>query len=866
MQKKILYLTLLINLSLFPIVAEAVPCGILPDNIQYDAEITTPHSFLGFCPGEWHIRHDVLVAYLKLLADESDRIQIKEYGRTYQLRALVLITVTTPENHQNIDLIREQHVKLVNPELSGGLDISSMPVVNWLGYSIHGREPSGANAVPVVAYYLAAAQGDEIDQILENSILLIDPSQNPDGHDRFATWVNNNQSHTTHSDANHREHWQAWPGSRTNHYWFDLNRDWTLVQQPESRYRARQFQKWKPNLLGDYHEMGPDNTYYFNPGVPSRNHPYIPDKTIELTNKLAQFHAEYLNTVEQLYWTEERFDSFNPGMGSTYPNFQGGVGVLFEQASARGHLRESAYGEILFRDGIHNQFLTSLSLMKGGIELRTELLEHKRDFFLQAQQKANDDGIKAYVFGDERDSAKSYHFIDILDHHDIEVYSLAQELETNGVKFKPGTSWVVPVDQPQYILLKGLFEKKTVFEDSLFYDVSTWTLPLAFDLQYAELNSRNYSEELKGNRLAIPEFPQGNLFGGRSNYAYLFEWSSYYAPRSLYRLQEKGVKTLVAKRTFVKNTSEGEKHFDYGTIVVSTGMQDKVDQDELYALMQTITGKDGVDIYSVSTGLTKEGIDIGSSISVLPLDKPRVMVITGRGINAYEAGEVWHLMDRRYEIPVSMMDWNRLNNADLSRYNTIVLVDGNYNALDNSHVRALAEWVRNGGTLITQKRGVQWAVNQGLHSGKFRENPSTITENDELNTYLNQTNLEDAQRIGGAIFQASVDRTHPLGYGIRGDRLPVFRNSELVFELPSPENIFAVPIRYTNNPLLSGYISDIQHDRLRNSPVIYNARAGSGRVIAMTDNPNFRAYWFGTNKLFANALFFNSIIRQSSLE
>lgn len=865
MTKKILGFAALFFFAIFFTNLKADPCGILPDDVPYDPAITTPESFLGFCPGEWHIRHDLLVAYLRQLAKETDRISFKEYGQTYQLRPLVLLTVTTPENHQNIEAIQERHVQLANPEVSADLDISDMPVVNWLGYSIHGREPSGTNASAVVAYYLAAAQGDEIENNLENSIILIDPSQNPDGHDRFATWVNNNQSHIRHSDQEHREHWQAWPGSRTNHYWFDLNRDWTLVQHPESRHRIREFQKWKPNLFGDYHEMGPHNTHYFNPGVPSRDHPYIPERTIELTNELAHYHARYLDEVEQLYWTEERFDSFNPGMGSTYPNFQGGLGILFEQASARGHYRESIYGDIKFRDGIRNQFITSLSLIEGGVELRTELLELKRTFYRDAGQAAQDDPVRAYVFGDENDPARSYHFIDILDHHQIEVYPLSREIEVDGKQFNPETSWVVPSDQPQYKLMKGLFETRTTFQDSLFYDVSSWTLPLSFDLTYAELDASDYSDELKGDQQAVPEFPEGNLYGGLSEYAYLFEWSGYYAPRSLYRLQKRGVETLVAKRPFVKNTSEGETEFDFGTIIVNTGMQENLDHDELYEIMQTIAREDAVDVYSVSTGLTEEGIDLGSTYTQ-PLDKPKVMVVTGHGMNAYEAGEVWHLLDRRYEIPVTMMDWNRLNNADLTKYNTIVLVDGNYNHLGEIHEEALVNWVQNGGALIAQKRGTLWAVRQGLHPGEFKRGTSNVSGSEELNTYLNQPALEGAQVIGGAIFEASVDRSHPLGFGIPGDRLPVFRNSERVFELPDDENIFATPIRYTDDPLLSGYISEPQLERLRNAPIVYNASAGSGRVIAKTDNSNFRAYWFGTNKLFANALFFNGIIRQSSLE
>ena len=328
----------------------------------FDQSIPTPESIIGHQVGEWHITHDKLVQYMKELARSSDRVTIQNRGLTYEDRPLILLTITSKNNHSNIEKIKENHKALSNNNDIN--NFNNLPIVVYQGFSIHGNEPSGSNASLLLAYYLAASKSNFIDDLLENTIILLDPSFNPDGLQRFAYWANTNKNYNLNPDPNDREYNEIWPGGRTNHYWFDMNRDWLPVQLPESKARIKTYNEWLPNILTDHHEMGTNATFFFQPGIPSRTHPLTPILNQELTKKIADFHVEELNEIGSLYYSEESFDDFYYGKGSTFPDINGGVGILFEQASSRGHIQESAIGIITVRFTIKNQFTAAISTLK----------------------------------------------------------------------------------------------------------------------------------------------------------------------------------------------------------------------------------------------------------------------------------------------------------------------------------------------------------------------------------------------------------------------------------------------------------------------------------------------------------------------
>ena len=321
----------------------------LPDSVIYNPAIPKPKDIIYHEVGEYHVTHDRLVNYMKAIAAAApDRVKLETMGFTYEQRPQVLLIITSPKNHQRLEEIRQQHIQLTDPAKSAALNIDDMPIVVWIGHSIHGNEPSGANASLLSAYYLAAAQGKQIDELLDNVVILFDPSFNPDGLQRFSTWANQHKSKNLVSDPGSREFNEVWPSGRFNHYWFDLNRDWLPAVHVESQNRLKWFHQWKPNILTDHHEQGSNATFFFQPGVPSRVNPLTPDKNQELTAKLGKFHAAFLDRIGSLYFTKENYDDFYYGKGSTYPDINGAIGILFEQASSRGHLQETANGLLSF--------------------------------------------------------------------------------------------------------------------------------------------------------------------------------------------------------------------------------------------------------------------------------------------------------------------------------------------------------------------------------------------------------------------------------------------------------------------------------------------------------------------------------------
>lgn len=859
--KKVFLFTLILIVSPLLVFSQVTLAYYLPDDISYDPSIPTPGDVAGHEVGEWHITHDKLVQYMYALAEVSDRVTIEEYARTYENRPLVLLTITSEANHSSIETIRENHLFLLDPDISGDANINEMPAVVLLGHSVHGNEPSGANASMLAAYHFVAGEGSRMDEIRDNTIILLDPSFNPDGLNRFATWTNMHKSATTVTDPVSREFNEVWPNGRTNHYWFDLNRDWMPVQHPESRGRINKFQEWRPNVLTDQHEMGTNSTYFFQPGVPERTHPRTPDINQELTAAIAEYHAEALNEIQSLYYTKEGFDDFYYGKGSSYPDVLGTIGILFEQGSSRGHAQESVNGVVEFPFTIRNQFLTSISTVDAVFDLRTDLHEYRRSYYADMVDEASSDGVKAIVIGDRYDNGRNYHFADLLSHHNVDLYHLAEDLEIDGTEYAQNRAYVIPLEQTEYRFIKSMFEEITEFEDSLFYDVSTWTLPHAFNLPYAELLSGQFSSGLLGDRVETPQLPEASMIGGRSSYAYAFEWNEYYAPRALYRLQKNGVRTKVMGRPFTTQTADGEKEFGYGTILIPLGIQDNVDENTIYELLQTAAAEDGVPVYNLSTGLSLNGIDLGSP-NVNNLTMPSVAILAGSGISNLEVGEIWHQLDQRYQIPLTMLDKNQLSRADLSRYTALVMVNGSYSDLSSRNVNEIKRWVQQGGTLILQRSAIEWARNESILSieNKTAEEEFVVDKNTPYDLLRNATG---AQVIGGSIFEASLDISHPLSYGYSRDRVHIFRNSTRFFEVP--DNHVSAPLVLTDSPLASGYISDHNLEVIPNTVSAFVSGYGSGRVISFVDVPNFRAFWFGKNKLFANALFFGDTISRASM-
>ncbi|HNC31303.1 MAG TPA: M14 family metallopeptidase, partial [Cyclobacteriaceae bacterium] len=808
----------------------------LPDSVRYNPAIPTPKSIIGHEVGEWHVSHDKLVQYMRALDQASDRITIEVTGQSHEGQPLLLLTITSPANHTNIESIRAQHLRLSDPTNSGSLDVKNMPAVFYMGHSIHGNEPSGSNAAMLTAYFLAAAQGRKIEEYLNNTVILLDPSFNPDGLQRFSSWVNSRKSNVISIDPADIEHNEAWPGGRTNHYWFDLNRDWLVAQQPESQGRVKKFHAWKPNVLTDHHEMGTNATFFFQPGVPARVHPLTPLKNQELTRLIGKFHARALDSIGSLYYTQEGYDDFYYGKGSTFPDVQGAIGILFEQASSRGHAQESVNGVLRFPFTIRNQFVTALSTLAAVNAMRVDLLTYQRDFFKSALGVAAKDPVKTIAFG-SNDVARATLLAEVIGRHGIDIQKLNNQA-LNGKRYT--TVYGVSLNQPQYTLIKSMFEKRTQFADSMFYDISSWTLPLAYGVEYEELKTT-----VSGEKVTDFKIPAGKLIGGESEYAYVFEPTGYFVPRALNRLLQHNIRIKVATEPFFHSSG---KKFERGSILVPVAGQEKSEESISYIITQILN--DGIDVYAFNSGLDYQGVSLGSG-SFNIIRKPEIALLVGDGVNSNDAGELWHLLDHRYQIPVTLLPVDVVSRGNLSKYNTIIFPAGSYNSINDSGKEKLKTWVQNGGVIIGFENALQWLQSAGI--GKFEmKSGENADKQTAPRSYASLDEYRGAQESPGAIFEASVDVTHPLLYGYDRPTLSIFKSNNIFLE--KSKNPYANPVTFGNSPLQSGYISKQNYTQVKNSSVAGVSALGAGRVIGFTDNLCFRAFWLGTNKLFTNAI------------
>ena len=829
-----------------------------------NASIPTPEEVTGVRVGERHWYHYEIVNYLNALAEASPRmVALGEHARSYGGRPLVSYALSTPENLARLDEIKRARSAIIDPEAD--VDLNTQPAVLHMMYSIHGNEPSGANATPLVAYYLNAALDDALLAQLEDVVIIFNPMLNPDGLDRFAYWSNAHSGVNPSFDSNDREHVQSVPNGRTNYYWFDLNRDWLPHQHPESRGRLALFHEWKPNVQLDFHEQGSNSNFFFMPGKPERTNPLTPKINQLLTAKIGEYHAAAFDAEGVRFFTEEGYDDFFMGKGSTYPDLFGTVGILFEQPSSRGAGQSTLNGELTFPFSISNQFRASLSSLKATAELKDELLDYQRNFYAKQKRSRGH-----YLASAEGDSTRLQEFVRILKGHQIEVETLANDVTAEGRVFKAGQAIAIPLDQPQATYLETLWRAQLEFEENVFYDVSTWTLPWAFNLSHTREPVRN----AKTKALAPSEAGQ-TLALAQSPIGYLIDWRDANSPALLYDLLEAGANVRVAKAPFTAlTTNEGAVNFGYGTLFVAPELQESIPEAALSRLSEAVSK--GLGVYPAASSYTPEGIDLGSrDFDVLSL--PNVILVTGPGTSAYGTGEIWHLLDTRVDMPITMVDSHNLKRVELDRYTHVIMTTPLRAAGATAQLDA---FVKNGGVLWLQGAStVAWAAGEGLTEATWRETPAQ-RQAAELKRARNNKASPEAQGallperkpfstasdeyaftlVRGAILQGNLDTSHPLGYGYTSSELAVFRTTNR-FMNPS-SNAYSSPVVYTDSPLLSGYMSEENRTLVANSAGLVVDERGQGAVVLSLDSPTFRAFWWGTQRLLVNGIFFGDLLEE----
>ena len=878
--KTAVYVSLSIALSFLSVKSMAqfdvrdADAEIFPSSVRYDPAIPTPASVLGHDLGDEPVRHHQLIAYITRVAALSDRLSLEVIGYTHERRPILFVIATSTENHARLADIRTNHVALTEPSFEQPAT-DDMPVITWINYGVHGAESSGMDASLPFIYHLAAAQGDDIDNVLSNSVVLVTAIFNPDGHSKRIAWFDAYGGERDITDPAHIEHQFNWQFARTNHYWFDLNRQWLLLTQPEPRAWMRKWHEWRPNLTVDYHEMGSNQTYYFHPGVATRTNPLVPNEAERLMEAIVKTSEDFLDAEGRLYFHGERFDNYYIGKGSTYPLINGGVGILYEAAAALGREIETDNGLRTYRENIRKHFRTSIASIESAVKLRIALLRYQKDFYENAVADASKYATKAWVFAAPGDPMRMNLFVDVLKHHRIITHRLSRDIVVAGKTFRTADALIVPATQTQHRLIRSIFETSTEFEDANFYDVSTWTMPPAFGLQYAALTGRDFRNNVIGEQY-VPTMPVAPNTD-ESNYGYVFEWRPYFAPRALQRVLESKLLARVAMKSFTATTTKGPIEFERGSIVVPFDRQEK-DRVAIRQLMDTIVAEDGIVVHALTSGKSATGtagIDLGGP-SFRSLELPEVLLVVGDDIDLYDAGEIWHLMDHRMHMPVSLRSRDSLDDIDWTRYTHIVFPSGDYDEYQPEYADRLRQWVVEGGTAIGMRDAVPWLrittldwvdpeSDEALAEAQLlidEEQPKVDdAEGDEKEPerfpYSDKEDREATDVIGGAIFAADLDISHPLGFGYT--EREIFLHKNWKEPMLATENPYGTVIAYTSDPVYSGFVSDENREALAETPSLLAERSDDGSIILFADNTNFRGYWYGTNKLFLNALFFSKV-------
>ena len=838
--------------------------ALVTTGITFDSNLPKPEDITGIKVGERHWYSHEIQRYLDALAEASPRmVALGEHARSYGGRPLISYAISSPANIANLEQIKTNRALIVDPKAN--IELSSQPAVVHMMYSIHGNEPSGTNATPLVAYYLNAAQDEQLEQQLKNVVIIFNPMQNPDGLDRFANWSNNHRGLNPSSDPNDREHREHTPNGRGNYYGFDLNRDWLAHQFPESRGRLALFHEWKPNVQLDFHEQGSNNHFFFMPGKPERTNPLTPKINQVLTSKIGEYHAQVLDQKGVLYFTQENYDDFFMGKGSTYPDLFGTVGILFEQPSSRGAHQQTINGLLDFPTTIGNQFLTSLSSIRAASDLKDDLLAYQRDHLVNAKQSKG-----YYLARAEGDPTRLKEFMRVLQGHNIQIQSLTEDISAEGHVFSAKDSIAIARNQPNAAYLEVLWNRPLTFEENVFYDVSTWTLPLAFDLDHTE------KAILKANTAPLPD---GFLNAAdealpTSHIGYLIDWRDSATAALLYDLLDAGANVRAAKRPFRAQTHSGARDFGYGSLFVSPALNTTVPERVMSLLYKA--AEEGLPVYAAASSFTSSGIDLGSrEFEVLTL--PKVLLVTGPGTSGYDTAEIWHLLDRVVDMPLTMLDTFRLLNTDLSDYTHILLTDPLKSLPGIS--KKLDAFVQAGGVLFAQGDStIDWLSKEGVTEVVWKETANQKLRADFQRTvkkdsaiasdlekllpprgvYADADNQAAYGLVRGVILNGDIDITHPLGYGYTDRALPMFRtNNRFMLRSSDP---YSTPIAYTENALMTGYMSIENQELASHSASIIVDSKGKGAMILSLDDPAFRAFWWGSQRVLINSIFFGEML------
>ncbi len=645
--------------------------------------IPSPTDFLGYDIGTQFSRNHQVVDYFKAVEKASPhQVKLENYGKTNERRDLYLAFVTSEANMKQLETIRENNLK--NAGLLEGEPTATDIAIVWLSYNVHGNEASSSEASMLTLYKLLTEQ----QELLKNTVVIIDPSVNPDGRDRYINWYNETASQPYDIDRQASEHHEPWPGGRPNHYLFDLNRDWVWASQVETQQRIAVYNKWMPHVHVDFHEQGINEPYYFAPAA-EPFHEIITDWQRDFQTQIGQNHAKYFDKEGWLFFTRERFDLFYPSYGDTYPTFMGAMGMTYEQG---GH---GMAGLGIFNDEGHvltlverltHHTTTGLSTVEMASKNAKQLNTEFGKFFNNTNLK-----YKSYVLKGNPD--KLNRLKTLLNKHQI-TFENPTTSKVSGINYATGkqgtlnvdaSALVVHTNQPKGKMVKALFEPNAKLSDSLTYDITAWSLPYAYGLETIASTSKIPSSQLS-SRAEVQTLKEA--------YGYVSKWDAMDDAQFLAELLKQNFKVRFTEKPFASNN----KKFERGSLIITQGDNKHIDDflDKLNAIAQD----QAQPLTAINSGFSQSTPDIGSP-DIKLVNKQKVAVLSGEGTSSLSYGEIWHFFEQQLHYPLTSINTDNLGNTDLDKYNVLILPNGNYRkVLNESNMTKLKDWVRSGGKVI----------------------------------------------------------------------------------------------------------------------------------------------------------------------
>lgn len=825
---------------------------VLTSAVSAQTALQRPDEFLGYQLGSRFTSHHLVVDYFKHVASNSDRVQVAQYGKTYEGRPLMVAFVSSVPNMERLQEIRTDNLRLAH--LAEGELVGEPVSIVWLSYNVHGNESSGTEASMATLYALADPENESSAEWLENTVVLLDPAINPDGRDRYANWYNMVAGREMNVSSDAVEHAEPWPGGRTNHYYFDLNRDWSWQTQTETTQRMALYKNWMPHIHVDFHEQGVNNPYYFAPAA-EPIHEDVTKWQHEFQKLIGLNHARYFDREGWLYFTKQSFDILYPGYGDSFPMFNGAIGMTYEQAGsgAAGLGILTVEGDTLsLLDRLSHHLITSLSTVEMASVHSDRVIEEFRAYFNSALNSPPGQ-YKAYVMKSSTPGNRIGDLVGYLDKLGILYGRVAKDERVEGYDYRSAKQGrqkisagdlVVPMSQPRAVLTKVLFDPMTSLSDSLTYDITAWALPYAYDLDAVAVVAPVVYEEWK------PTLAVSKNYSDRP-YAYASRWDDAGDAAFLASLLRAKIRVRYASKPF----SIHGQYFSEGTLIITRSSNEKRDPS-FHTRVAEIAKKHNQALTGLATGFVDSGSDLGSS-DVRYLKAPRVAMPFGSGVRSSSVGEVWYWFDQVIDYPLTRFRADRFSTLDLDEYDVLILPSSAPDMLNDEGQKKIKTWVRGGGRLIAIGSGANALAGKDGFS-LIMKKPDEVADSTAVliarNRRYGDRNRDRATTTNpGAIYRVQVDNSHPLGFGF-DDESFVLRSRSDHPAIMTEDNNWNVGV-IEEDARVSGHTGFKAEQRIEGSLAFGVQRMGRGSVVYLLDNPLYRGFWYSGRMLFANAVF-----------